>query len=283
MADNKDFEAIMKEITGGLTGDPEADIKYLDEQGQKYKDHEYGKEILRACGRLMYQLIPEDKKAELNKALAKDNMGYDAAMEEVRFNIYKKNYDKALKLIEDMISKYEKSEMFKDDAVSEYHCFREPMEEILYCEYIKPEKDIRRANYDYADMYLTYGSLLVELKRLDDAADALFTAMKREIYEETGIMLKVTDDIRMVNPLVFNSPGFTDECTALIAMTAHLDDLSELNQKGAVGSEKFAGFLLATREEVLRLLRDGKDPRGHRYPMVTWCAMMYFVSDLWKA
>ena len=178
MAENKDFEAIMKEITGGLTGDPEADMKYLDEQGQKYKNHEYGKEILRACGRLMYELIPDDKKEELNKVLAKDNMGYDAAMEEVRFNVYKKNYDKALKLIEDMIAKYEKSEMFKDDAVSEYHCFREPMEEILYCEYTKPEKDIRRATYDYADMYLTYGSLLVELKRLDDAADALFTAMK---------------------------------------------------------------------------------------------------------
>ena len=178
MADNKDFEAIMKEITGGLIGDPEADMKYLGEQGQKYKDHEYGKEILRACGRLMFELIPDDKKEELNKVLAKDNMGYDAAMEEVRFNVYKKNYDKALKLIEDMISKYEKSGMFKDDAVSEYHCFREPMEEILYCEYTKPEKDIRRANYDYADMYLTYGNLLVELKRLDDAADALFTAMK---------------------------------------------------------------------------------------------------------
>ena len=106
MAENKDFEAIMKEITGGLTGDPKADMQYLQEQGDKYKDHEYGKEILRACGRLMYELIPDDKKEELNKVLAKDNMGYDAAMEEVRFNIYKKNYDKALKLIEDIISKY---------------------------------------------------------------------------------------------------------------------------------------------------------------------------------
>ena len=178
MAENKDFEAIMKEITGGLTGDPQADMQYLQEQGDKYKDHEYGKEILRACGRLMYELIPDDKKEELNKVLAKDNMGYDAAMEEVRFNIYKKNYDKALKLIEDMISKYEESGMFKDDAVSEYHCFREPMEEILYCEYTKPEKDIRRATYDYADMYLTYGSLLVEMQRIEEAADALFNAMK---------------------------------------------------------------------------------------------------------
>lgn len=110
----------------------------------------------------------------------------------------------------------------------------------------------------------------------------LFTAMKREVYEETGITLKVTDDIRMVNPLVFHSPGLTDECTALVAMTAHLDDLSVLNQNGAEGCEKFDGFLLATREEVLQILREGKDPSGHRYPMVTWCAMMYFVSDMWR-
>lgn len=40
MAENKDFEAIMKEITAGLSGDPETDMKYLDEQGEKYKNHE---------------------------------------------------------------------------------------------------------------------------------------------------------------------------------------------------------------------------------------------------
>ncbi|MST51830.1 NUDIX domain-containing protein [Hornefia butyriciproducens] len=153
---------------------------------------------------------------------------------------------------------------------------------------IKTPDSEPRLLLDYEYRYPTGQYMLSIPAGLVDESDKesdqpLFTAMKREIYEETGIMLKVTDDIRMVNPLVFNSPGFTDECTALIAMTAHLDDLSELNQKGAVGSEKFAGFLLATREEVLCLLREGKDPHGHRYPMVTWCAMMYFVSDLWKA
>ena len=178
MAENKDFEAIMKEITGGLTGDPEADMKYLDEQGNKYKDHEYGKEILRACGRLMYNLIPDDKKEELNKVLAKDNLGYEAAMEEVQFNIYKKNYDKALKLIEDMITKYEEMNMFSDDAVSEYHCFREPMEEILYREFNDVQKDIRRATVDFAELYLTYGGLLVELQRPEEAEKALAVAMR---------------------------------------------------------------------------------------------------------
>ena len=178
MAENKDFEAIMKEITGGLSGDPEADMKYLHEQGEKYKDHEYGKEILRACGRLMYELIPDDKKEELNKAFSKDGMGFDAALEEIRFNIYKKNYDTALKLMESMVQKYEEMDMFANDAVSEYFCFREPMEEILYRQYNEPEKDLRQAQIDYAALYLQYGSLLVDMKRIDDAAAALEKAKR---------------------------------------------------------------------------------------------------------
>lgn len=178
MAENKDFEAIMKEITSGLTGDPDVDLKYLDEQGTKYKDHEYGKEILRACGRLMYQILPEDRKAEINKAIEKDGMGFNATLEEVRFNIYKKDFDTALKLMEGMVQKYEEMNMYANDTVSEYFCFNEPMEEILYKQYNNPEKEIRRAQVDYGAMYLHYGSILVDLKRIEDAAGALEKAYR---------------------------------------------------------------------------------------------------------
>lgn len=64
-----DFDQIMKEITSGLTGDNKADMTYLQEQMEKYKDHEMGKEIIRACGRIMYQLMPEEAKVELAKAM----------------------------------------------------------------------------------------------------------------------------------------------------------------------------------------------------------------------
>lgn len=196
MAENKDFEAIMKEITGGLTGDPEVDMKYLDEQGQKYKDHEYGKEILRACGRLMYQMIPEDKKAELIKTIKKDEMGYEATLEEIRFNIYKKNYDTALSLMESMVQKYEEMNMFATDAVSEYFCFKEPMEEILYRQYNESEKDIRRASIDYDEMYLQYGSLLVDMKRIEDASVALEKA-KRWNPANAKIAFEYTETFKM--------------------------------------------------------------------------------------
>ena len=66
MADNNIFEDIMKEITRGLSGDSKKDVDYLQEQMEKYKDHEYGKEIIRAYGRLIYEVIPDEKRRNWN-------------------------------------------------------------------------------------------------------------------------------------------------------------------------------------------------------------------------
>lgn len=35
---------------------------------EKYKEHELGKEIIRACGRILYEILPEDKKEELEES-----------------------------------------------------------------------------------------------------------------------------------------------------------------------------------------------------------------------
>lgn len=60
MNDTRTFHQIMDDITSKLTGDPKKDIPYLNQQSELYKDHEYAKEILRACGRLIYEVMPED-------------------------------------------------------------------------------------------------------------------------------------------------------------------------------------------------------------------------------
>lgn len=173
MSENKDFDSIMREITSRLTGDPNKDIPYLDEKCKEYKDHEYGKEIVRACGRLMYEVVPDEKKEELNKLINNEFKGTEAALEEIRFNIYKKNYDKALKMIEDLVFKVEDLNIFQDDSVSEYHAFDELFEEVLYRHIYEPQKDVRRAQIPYTEIYLLYGSLLVELNRLEDARKQL--------------------------------------------------------------------------------------------------------------
>jgi tetratricopeptide (TPR) repeat protein len=173
MEKNKDFDAIMKEITSGLSGDSQTDLSYLREQMEKYKDHEMSKEIIRACGRLMYELIPDDKKEELAKIISNDSAGTESALEEVRFNIYKKDFNKALRIMEALVKKTEDLHAFEDDQVSEYHKFDEFFEEILYRYRAEPEKDLRPAQLPYTEIYLLYGSLLVEMKRYAEAQEAL--------------------------------------------------------------------------------------------------------------
>ena len=99
-------------------------------------------------------------------------------MEEVRFKNFQKKYDEALVLMESLIERIEQPGFFNDDSVSEYHCFREPMEEILYRMVSGTEKDLRRSPIEYAEIYLLDGSLLVELKRPEDAEKALAKAIR---------------------------------------------------------------------------------------------------------
>ena len=70
----------------------------------------------------------------------------------------------------------------------------------------------------------------------------------------------------------------TDESNALVCVRLHPEDLSVLSQEGAEGSERFDGFVLLTRAEVLEILKNGRDERGNYYPMFTWATMMYFVT-----
>lgn len=178
MRNEKSFDSIMRSITAGLTGDASKDGPYLMAKCEEYKHHEYGNEILRACGRLLYELVPEDKRQRLDKAMSKDLKGYEATLEEVKFNIYDKNYTKALSIIEELVRKIEATPLFDDDRMTEYHVFDETFQEVL-CNYrSKSGKEIRQAPLPYNKIYGLYGSILFELQRYGEARTALQKGLK---------------------------------------------------------------------------------------------------------
>lgn len=115
-----------------------------------------------------------------------------------------------------------------------------------------------------------------------NAAAPLLATAKREIEEETGLILKETDKLFTINPLLFSTPGMTDESNALVCAVIELNDTNSLSQEGAVGTECFNGFELITKEKASKLLQNGRDKNGIFYSVFTWAALMYFVSDLWK-
>ena len=111
---------------------------------------------------------------------------------------------------------------------------------------------------------------------------ALLSAARREIYEETGIQLKDSDRLEVISPLLFSSPGMTDESNGLVLAVAHLDSLDTLSQEGAVGSECFDGFCLLNKAQALDVLKTGRDKEGNFYSVYTFAALMYFVTDMWR-
>ncbi len=120
-------------------------------------------------------------------------------------------------------------------------------------------------------------------KEDEDCENPILETAKREIHEETGIIVDQSkDNLSVINPLVFSSPGMTDESNALVLVILNNPDLSVLTQKGAVELECFDGFVLVDKAKAKEILKNGVDDKGHFYSVYTWIALTYFAMDMWK-
>ena len=120
-------------------------------------------------------------------------------------------------------------------------------------------------------------------KEDEDCENPILETAKREIHEETGIIVDESkDSLSVINPLVFSSPGMTDESNALVLVILNNPDLSVLTQKGAVELECFDGFVLVDKTKAKEILKNGVDDKGHFYSVYTWIALTYFAMDMWK-
>ena len=106
----------------------------------------------------------------------------------------------------------------------------------------------------------------------------LVNAAIREIREETGLTVKKTDRITVLNPCAFSTPGMTDESNAFLRADLTLDSLADLNQEGAVGSELFDGFELLDRERARKIFSSGRDDHGSFYSLAAWTVLGIFLS-----
>ena len=108
--------------------------------------------------------------------------------------------------------------------------------------------------------------------------DPLVSAAIREIREETGLTVKETDKVYVLNSCAFSSPGMTDESNAFLCAEITLDSLDALNQDGADGSELFNGFELLDRQRAQEIFRTGRDEQGNFYSLAAWMVLSIFLS-----
>lgn len=108
--------------------------------------------------------------------------------------------------------------------------------------------------------------------------NALVDTAIRELKEETGIEVEESDEIKVVSPCVFSTPGMTDEGNALVYISINRDEMPKMNHDEAEGSEVFEGFRLVSKEDAEEYLCKGRDEHGMYYPLFTWAALMFFMG-----
>lgn len=112
--------------------------------------------------------------------------------------------------------------------------------------------------------------------------DPLLTTAKREICEETGITIEESDKMSIISPLLFSTPGMTDESNAVVQVVLNRESMPKMSQAGAEGTECFDGFIMINKEEAIKTLKAGADKDGIYFSTYTWIALMTFVSGMWQ-
>ena len=155
-----------------------------------------------------------------------------------------------------------------------YHLVCEILVRHIDGDYLLMRRDTRKANYGGYYEATAGGSAL--------KGEDILSCAKRELLEETGIEFSDNDEIGIINPFLFSTPGMTDESNALINIVLNRDTMPKISQDGAVGTECFDGVCILTKDEAKKYLKDGVDDKGLFYSVYTWAALMYFVTDMWK-
>lgn len=173
-------------------------------------------------------------------------------------------------------------------AVKSEQEFKEMLPDAVSCVVIVEEKDKEPRlllSYEYrypvGRFLLSVPAGLMDPEDKDKEQPLIETAV-REIYEETGVTVdRNRDTLKVINPLLFSTPGMTDESNGLVLVVLRPDEL-KIDQTHCDGGECFDGFTLLTKDEARKVLEEGVDANDRFYSVYTWAGLMYFVSDMWK-
>ncbi len=174
---NIEYQIIVQGIMQRLTDDKQKNIAWLHTAMERYKDHPLGSEIIKACMRKLYELLPEDQREKLDQAIGKDMDSIEEQLNKIRTLIMNNKPEEAKPLMDALANKVDENPMFREDEVSQYFRFREWFEECLYRHMYQPKKEIHRAEFPYDDIYALQGSMYIDLNDLEKARECLRKAL----------------------------------------------------------------------------------------------------------
>ncbi len=166
---------IIEEIKKGLCGDPKKDIPYIQEQGNKYKDHKDAPQILKELSELSFSLLPEENKKQVQETLFIGDKRVDQVFAQSNECVKNKDIDGAIELLKKIEENADKNFPLSRNV---FFSFRNRLEEHMYVHLYKPENKYGRTPFDYSHFFSAYGYLLIEKHQPQEAVTKLEKAIK---------------------------------------------------------------------------------------------------------
>ena len=166
---------LMALIRTEMTGDPEKDIKHLQDMAHDLRREENANELLSAIADYAFNMMPENAKETMKETTFVEGKRMDRVFGEVRTLVNAGNCAEAepkLRAISDKIR-----EQFEDKE-PKWFSFRNPFEYHMY-RFLYPEDTVfERAPFDFAHYLALYSYVLVELGQVPAAETAVRRAIK---------------------------------------------------------------------------------------------------------
>lgn len=167
---------IVNHIKSNLVNDYEKDMKYLHDCSEKYKNDEESQEILGAIAALMYEILPDAEKKDVENKLGNLNEEINQLFEEVKKLVADEEFEKAKPMMEEIIKSA--SGRFEETSEDIYLSLNHIMELYEYSYYFPTSKNIKCTDLMYNEFYRYYGVILGNLEKKAEAEEAFLTAIK---------------------------------------------------------------------------------------------------------
>ena len=163
-----EFDVIVGQIRGQLTGQYAQDMAFLDEAKAKYADLEYGAEIGYEVERIRCEAYPEEQaKAEEEETRRKAEAGQVLA--DAGDDMERGNYEAAAARCLEAIAKYEP--LFYRNGFLEYFSFHSMFEAMKYAFAEEDETEFEQAYIPFDRLFACAGDAYSQMGRYEEAAE----------------------------------------------------------------------------------------------------------------
>lgn len=192
------YQKVIEDIKRNLGENKQLNRKYLISQIDIYKTHENSTEIVKEISKMIWECLSPEEQEEFVRIIEEENPIKEILIE-AEFYIQNNDYATALEKLDSFMKT--QPPLYENNADNEYHSFSNPLEELIFHEFIGCEKELKYIPEDepLENLYYAYGFLLRDASRLNESEKTLKRALEINPVS-TKIILELCDIYKMRAP-----------------------------------------------------------------------------------